>query len=461
MAIKPPDLLNRIPSVADLLEKPPIRALVDRWNRSVVAGGVKSFLDELGSDLQRRAAEANLPSIRDLAERAARYVISRQHHALGVAINATGRLWNAPWIGLPMSDAALDRAFAMGREFAASPATADGTPSQAEAILCRLSGAQAATVVHTYAGAVWLALAALAADREVLIARAEVGDIGSNDSLPKLAAAAKVTLNEVGTINSSPVADYNAAASTRTAAILQVSSDTYRVVGQTANAQLDELVALAHERELILIDALSAAPLIEPPPTIAWPGRPAAASIAAGADLVIIRGDGLIGGPSCGIILGSNETMRCIMAHPLFAAWSIDSVRLAALTATLECYENPTNGIQQIPVWQCLTVSTDNLRNRAERMAPQLAAAEGIASATPIETRSPLAAAIPEGLPSYGIALSPADGDVHALDSRLQSARFPILGRIESDRIILDLRTVSPRQDMTLVDSLAGTERQS
>src|SRR5436190_5510751 len=117
VAIKPPDLLNRIPSVSDLLEKPPIRALVDRWNRSVVAGGVKSFLDELRSDLARRASEVSLPSVRDLAERAAHYVLSRQHHALGVAINATGRLWDSPWSSPPMADAALERALATGREF--------------------------------------------------------------------------------------------------------------------------------------------------------------------------------------------------------------------------------------------------------------------------------------------------------------------------------------------------------
>jgi L-seryl-tRNA(Ser) seleniumtransferase len=131
---------------------------------------------------------------------------------------------------------------------------------------------------------------------------------------------------------------------------------------------------------------------------------------------------------------------------------------MAALTATLECYENPTNGIQQIPVWQCLTVSVDNLRNRADRMAPQLAAAEGIASAMPVETRSAVAAALPEGLPSFGIALSPRGGDVQALDRRFRSARFPVLGRIEGEWIILDLRTVLPRQDRTLIDALAGTK---
>src|SRR6185295_10108564 len=233
MAIKPPDLLDRIPSVADLLEKPQIRALVERWNRSIVAGGVKSFLDELGSDLQRRAAEANLPSIRDLAERAARYVVSRQHRALGVAINATGQLWGAPWNSPPLSEPALERAFATGREVEALPSE-ENSPAPASALLCRLTGAPSAAVVHGYAGAMWLALAAVAADREVLVARAEVGDIGTSDSLPKLAEAAKATLTEVGTTNSALATDYEAAASARTAAILTASSDTYRVVGQTA-----------------------------------------------------------------------------------------------------------------------------------------------------------------------------------------------------------------------------------
>jgi L-seryl-tRNA(Ser) seleniumtransferase len=455
VAIKPPDFLNRIPSVSDLLEKPPIRALADRWNRSVVASGVKSFLDELRTDLQRRASEVSLPSIRDLAERAARYIISRQHHAMGVAINATGSLWGTTWTSPPLGDAALERAFAMGREFAVAPAPAEIQASEAEALLCRLSGAQAAAVVHSYAGAVWLTLAALATDREVLVARADVGDVGSTDSLANLAAAAKVTLIEVGTTNSSRATEYEPAISPRTAAILAVSPDGYRIVGHAA-AEPDELVALARDRDLVSIDALGAAPLLDPPSKISWPRRSVHASIAKGTDVVLLRGDGLVGGPPCGIVVGRTETIRRIAAHPLYAACKLDPLRCAALTATLECYENPTGGIESIPVWQSLSVSMDNLRNRAERLAPQLARAEGVASATPLETRSPIAAALPDGLPSYGIALSPTDGDVHALDKRLRSARLPILGRMEEGRIILDLRTVLPRQDAALVDGLAA-----
>jgi L-seryl-tRNA(Ser) seleniumtransferase len=405
--------------------------------------------------LQRRAAEANLPSIRDLAERAARYVVSRQHHALGVAINATGRLWDSPWDGLPMSEAALERAFTTGREFSTAPASASDS-SQSQMLLCRLSGAQAAAVVHTFSGAVWLALAALATDREVLVARAEVGDVGTSDSLPKLAAAANAKLIEVGTTNSALASDYESAASPRTAAVLSVTSDTYRVVGQTANAELEELIAVARDRELVSVAALGAAPLIAPPESVHWSRRSAAAGIAAGVDLIVLRGDGLVGGPPCGIILGREEVVRRLTSHPLFAACSIDSLRLAALTATLECYENQTKGVEQIPVWQCLTISVDNLRNRAERIAAQLAAAPGIASAVPIETKSAVAAAIPDGLPSFGIALVPEGGDVQLLDQRLRSARFPIFGRVEGNQVILDLRTVLPRQDTTLVESLAS-----
>ena len=115
MQIKPPEILNRLPSVSDLLEKPPIRALTERWNRSVVAGGVRSFLDELRTDFERRAAA--LPSIRELAERAARYVVSRQHQDLGVAINATGVICGPPWTAAPQAEVALERAMACGREF--------------------------------------------------------------------------------------------------------------------------------------------------------------------------------------------------------------------------------------------------------------------------------------------------------------------------------------------------------
>jgi L-seryl-tRNA(Ser) seleniumtransferase len=131
---------------------------------------------------------------------------------------------------------------------------------------------------------------------------------------------------------------------------------------------------------------------------------------------------------------------------------------LAALAGTLECYENSPPAEQSLAVWQCLSAPIENLRNRAERLAPQLAAANGIASAVAIETRSPVAAALVDGgWPSYGVALTPGDGDVQRLEKRMAGALQPVVGRIENDSLVLDLRTVFPRQDKSLVEALSGT----
>jgi len=142
----------------------------------------------------------------------------------------------------------------------------------------------------------------------------------------------------------------------------------------------------------------------------------------------------------------------------LFAAWRLDPFRTAALAGTLQCYESSSNGVQLLPVWQILTTPAENLRNRAERIAPQIAQAPTIASATAVETRSPLAAASPfdGGWPSYAVALTPADGNVQALSDRLTSTLPSVLGRVEEGRLVLDLRTVFPRQDRELVDAFTG-----
>jgi len=457
VAIKPPEFLNRLPSVTELLDKPPLRALYDRWNRSVVAGGVRSFLDELKNDLRRRAADAKLPSLRELAERAARYVVSRQQQSLGTAINATGRIWGTPWSSRPLSDAALERAVAVGREFVVDFSSAEAPSAGLETAICRLTGAQAAVAVHSYSGALWLALSALASNREVLVARAEVGDLGPSEPLPKLAASANVRLREVGTTNRAAAADYEAALSPSTAALLTLSPDEYRIIGQTAAAELDELVALARDREIALIGAIGTAPLVDPPATIDWPQRSVRAAIAAGVDLVVVRGDGLVGGPACGILLGNRDMVSRITQHPLFAALHLDAIRAAALTATLECHEDSDHIAEALPVWQLLTTPIENLRNRAERIAPQLAQAPGVASAVAIETRSPISAAVfVDGFASHGVALTSGAGSIAELDIRLRALPLPIFGRIENDRLILDLRTVLPRQDRLLVEAILG-----
>ena len=239
---------------------------------------------------------------------------------------------------------------------------------------------------------------------------------------------------------------------------MAISPDEYRIVGQTAVADLEELVALSRDRELDLIAAVGTAPLVDPLTSIACPKRSVRSAIAAGVELVVIRGDGLLGGPACGILLGKRETINRIMQHPMFAAWQLDAMRSAALAATLDYYRDSARGVENLPAWQLLTTPIDNLRNRAERIAPQLAQAPEVASATVLETRSPISGAMSAGsdLASVGVALTPSNGSITDLDNRLRTLPLPIYGRIENDRLVLDLRTVFPRQDCTLVEAIVG-----
>jgi L-seryl-tRNA(Ser) seleniumtransferase len=304
-----------------------------------------------------------------------------------------------------------------------------------------------------------LALSTLADDREVLVARAEVGDIGPAEPLPNLIAAAHARLREVGTTNRALAADYEAAVSPNTAVVLAISPDEYRVVGQTASADLEELVVLARERELVLIAALGSAPLVEPPASMNWPSRSVRAALSAGIDLVAICGDGFLGGPPSGLLLGNRNLITRVSQHPLCLTCRLDTFRSAALAAALEFHRESVRGMESLPAWQLLTTPVENLRNRAERIAPQLAQAADIATAAAVETRSPVSAALaPDGgLLSYGVALTTRTNSIAELDNRLRTLPLPIIGRIENNRLILDLRTVLPRQDRALVEVIVGT----
>ena len=461
MATKTSDLLGSLPSVSDLLEKPPIRVLVNRWNRSAVAAGARSFLDELRNDVERRAADLSLPTIGELAERAARHILQLQLSSLRPAINATGRFHGAPWANIPLADAALERIVATGRDFVSGPMrTTDALASagDAAALLCRLTGAQAATAVHSYAGAVWLALAAVAADQEVVISRAELGEVEAGCSLASLCATSGTLVREVGTTNRTTPSDYESAISPRTAALMAIRSDHYRVVGETESVEFGQLAGLARERELMLCDAIGGAPLVDHALTAGWCGRSAQASVAAGADLVVVRGEGLVGGPTCGILLGRREIVERIEEHSLFSAWQLDPMKISALVATLELYEDREHVEQTLPLLMLLSTPVDNLRQRAERLAPQLATAQGIAAAEPVEMQSNLGLAgwTDRSWPSFGVALTAAEGQATALDKRLGAAPRPVRGRVEGDRLVLDLRTVFPRQDQELVETIVG-----
>jgi L-seryl-tRNA(Ser) seleniumtransferase len=237
---------------------------------------------------------------------------------------------------------------------------------------------------------------------------------------------------------------------------MRVHTSNFRVVGFTEQPELHELVALAHRHHLPVIDDIGSGALLDFS-RFGVSGEPVAEqSIRAGADVVLFSGDKLLGGPQCGIIVGRRTLLREISRHPLMRAVRLDKAILAALAATLRLYRDPATALQQIPLLSLLGTSLENLQNRAERLAPQLAAAAAIAAAEPRQMHTFLGGgAVPaQELPTWCVALRPAQGRVDDLAAALRLGTPAVFGRIQQDQLYFDLRSVFPAQDALLVGAV-------
>jgi L-seryl-tRNA(Ser) seleniumtransferase len=459
------NVLRNIPSVNELLESPPLRKVVERANRNVVISGVRRFLDNLRSEVQNATADIKVPGAGELAERIAQWITTEDASNLRPVINATGVLLHTGLGRAPLAESAIHAIAAVAGGYASVEVdVASGERSQrvrdAERRLKDLTGAEAAVVVNNNAGATMLTLAALAAGREVIVSRGQLVEIGGSYRLPEVMEFSGAKLKEVGTTNKTRIEDYRAAIRQETAALMRVHASNYAIVGFTEQASLAELVELGAKRNLPVIDDIGSGAL-EDFASHGLTGEPVAAeSIKAGADVVLFSGDKLLGGPQCGIIIGKTTLVERISKHPLMRALRVDKITLAALVETLRLHQDREAAEQSLPLLALLSTSPANLRNRAERMTPQLAASPAVRSAEPIEQSTYLGGgSLPsQQIPTWCVALEPARGSVDALAATLRNGSPSIFGRIQKDRLLLDLRSVFPRQDIQIVDVVQRLE---
>jgi L-seryl-tRNA(Ser) seleniumtransferase len=451
------NVLRNIPSVGELLESPPLKALVDRVNRNTVVTGVRQFLDDMRTQVQNAAANVHVPAPAELAQRIADWIASDQQPTLVPVINATGILLHTGLGRAPLAEEAVEMMSAVARGYASVEIDlVSGERSQrvqaVKGLLTRLTGAEAATVVNNNAGATLITLAALAAGREVIVSRGQLIEIGGSYRLPEVMAASGAILREVGTTNKTRRRDYEAAIGERTAALMRVHTSNYAVVGFTEEASLEGLVSLARIRNLPLIDDIGSGALVDLS-RYGVRGEPLARdSIRAGADLVLFSGDKLLGGPQCGIIVGRRTWIEAIMQHPLMRALRVDKLTLAGLAATLRLYQDLELAERSIPLLSLLSTPLENLRQRAERLAPQLAAA-GVARVEimPGQTYVGGGSLPNQAIATVCLALIPNAGAVDQLAAALRTGTPPVIGRIHDGKLLLDLRSVPPREDLRLV----------
>jgi L-seryl-tRNA(Ser) seleniumtransferase len=461
------NVLRNLPSVSELLESPPLRKLVQRVNRNVVVAGARDFLDNLRGEVQSAAAEMKLPTAAELAERIAEWVLTEERPTLRPVINATGVLLHTGLGRAPLAAEALQAVTDCAAGYASVELDLEsGERSQrikaVDKLIRRLTGAEAVAVVNNNAGATLLTLAALAGGREVIVSRGQLIEIGGSYRLPDVMAASGAKLREVGATNRTRIEDYQAAICGETAALMRVHTSNYVVLGFTHQPSLAELAALARKSNLPLIDDIGSGALIDFR-RFGLTGEPVAAErIKGGADVVLFSGDKLLGGPQCGIIAGRKTLIESILKHPLMRALRVGKLTLAALAATLRLYRDLETAERSLPLLSLLSTPAENLKSRAERLAPQMAAAPAIASAQPVEGAAFLGGgAVPtQELPTWCIALTPARGSVNELAGALRLGDPAVVGRIQQERLLLDLRSVPPPHDAQLVAAVEGLDSQ-
>jgi len=357
--------------------------------------------------------------------RARRPVLRRVLNATGVVVHTN--LGRAP---LPAS--AVARMVAVGRgysnlEYDLGDGSRGSRQDHVTAILQRLTGAEAAIVVNNNAGAMLLALAALAEGREVVVSRGELIEIGDGFRIPDVLRRSGATLVEVGTTNRTRAADYEQAVRPETALLLRVHQSNFRVVGFTEQPALQELAAVARRAELPLLDDLGSGAFVE----IADEPTPRA-SLAGGADLVCFSGDKLLGGPQAGIVVGRADLVERLRRHPLHRALRIDKLSLAALEGTLLLYLEPERALREVPVLRMLHEDPAAVRARAER----LAAAVGGEVEETVARMGGGALPLAE-LPSFACAVE------ETLAAALRDHEPPVVGIVRDGRLLLDCRTLA------------------
>lgn len=449
-----PDARRRIPAVDALLREPALGETLRQFSHATVVALIRDELDELRRASHAGSGDPEAFVASQIAARVARRAATWTAPTLRRVINATGVLIHTNLGRAPLPAAAQE---AVARAMVGYASLELDLPSGRRAsrlaavreLLSRVTGAEDGLAVNNNAAAVFLALCALAAGREVVVSRGELVEIGGSFRLPDIMAASGARLREIGTTNRTRREDYAAALSAETGLILKVHPSNYRVTGYAESVGTAELAELAHAHGVPLVEDIGSGALAQQPAAYRRDEPTVQSALRAGADLVTCSGDKLLGGPQAGIVLGRAERIQVLRAHPIARIVRLDKVHLAALEAVLRLYLQGEAGMERVPLVRMATRSRDALRIVAGELLSHLGPIEELgARAEAIETEATFGGgSLPgETLPSVGLAIALDAGSIDAFARRLREGDPAIVGRIEQDRLILDLRAVTEEE---------------
>lgn len=438
--------LRSLPSVERLVAR--LEQEATGIHRSLLVAFAREILDDTRDHLRSGAlthvnTDELIDGVKQLAARRLRPTLTRAINATGVVLHTN--LGRAP-LSEPARRAVAEAA--AGYTTLEIDLTTGGRGSRhhhTESLLTRLTGAGAAFAVNNNAAAVLLALTGLARDREVIVSRGELVEIGGSFRLPEIMAASGATLVEVGTTNRTYARDYEAGITAESALLLKVHRSNFEVAGFVHDVALEELVEIGRQRHLPVMMDLGSGCLVDLR-AHGLPHEPTVQdAIRTGCDVVTFSGDKLLGGPQAGIIAGAPEVVNRLRAHPLARAVRMDKLDYAALGATLQQYLDPERVWADIPVLAMLTRPADDVRRAAADLAARLGQhAPGWEFEVVPTDAEPGGGSLPGvKVPSFAVgAAGPMPPE--EIDRRFRAHEPPIIGRIAKDRYLLDARTLLP-----------------
>lgn len=429
--------LRDLPSIERLLQN--ADHLIREFGRPSTLDALRTTLDEARARFIAKP-ETGLPSMEEILLQAGSRLTAWMSPTLRSVINATGVILHTNLGRAPLSDATIQAMKDVAEnystlEYDLEKGQRGSRLIHAESVLQKLLGVEAAVVVNNNASAVLLVLSALANKKRVVISRTQLVEIGGGFRVPDVMKQSGAKLVEIGATNKVRLSDYRSALEEPTALVMRAHRSNFKIVGFTEEPELKEIVNVAHQSDVIVVDDLGSGALLDTA-SYGFAHEPTVQeSLAAGVDLVCFSGDKLLGGPQAGIIVGNKELIDKIKKHPLARAVRADKTCLAGVTATLLHYLKD-EAEREIPIWRMMSLTPEQGKVRAEAWRAALGHGEVIGSESTVGGGS-----LPgESTATFVLALQVKSPDKFL--KRLREAVPPIIARTENDRVLFDPRTV-------------------
>lgn len=446
------NLFTLIPKVDDLLNNPLINELNNQVPRVIILESIREEIDLLRIKIREDDIEEEevRKTISNLPKQIINRALRKNKNKLRRVVNGTGVVLHTNLGRSLISDEIIENVVDIASnysnlEYDLNLGERGSRYSHLEEIIKTITGGESAMVVNNNAAAVMLVLSTMAKGKEVIVSRGELIEIGGSFRVPEVMAQSGAQLVDVGTTNKTHIWDYENAINENTSALMKVHTSNYRILGFTSSVSIEELRELKEKYEIPLIEDIGSGVLIdlskyglEYEPTVQD-------SIKKGIDIVTFSGDKLLGGPQAGIIVGKRKYIDEMKKNPLTRAFRVDKFTISALESTLKLYLDEEQAVKKIPTLNMLTISLDELEDKAKRLKDILC--NEVDNKIEIEIVDELSevggGSLPlEKLPTKCLTLYPKEMSVSKFERNLRRFTTPIITRVYRDKIYIDLRTV-------------------